>query len=146
MTTPGHSLIAATTAILTVHSPLWVKIIVIIALILSHPLVDAIPHYHLYNFSRLPKRWPLALIELGTGLILIPLVVWMITGINPLWLGACVLASSAFDFMVAARIKPIHDLNHWFHWWASNKTHNKFRWEIAQITVLVVILVLVIIK
>lgn len=111
----------------------------------SHLIADAIPHRHLYGFEGLLNSNKLeklgALVELGGGLVILPLIIGLTFHLNWLWLGSCVIAASFFDFLVAAKIAPIKWLNYLAHWW-TEKTSREVQiiFEICQTIVLVVIL------
>ena len=145
MTTQNHTLLAGVVAVAYQDASPLTKTGVIVGLIVSHLIVDAIPHLHLYSFDDLlnsNKSSKLgALIELGGGLLVLPLIIGLVFNLNWLWLSCCVIAASFFDFLVAANIAPIKRLNIFAHWWAE-KTSRKAQivFEIAQTIVLVIIL------
>lgn len=121
MTTQNHTAIGAGAALLAANQPTDVKIWILVGLVLSHIIADLIPHLHFYSFEDLKKNFNKnafgAGIELGGGLVVIPLIVYFLTNIDLSWLMLCVFASSAFDFAVAAKIQPIIELNEMAHWW-----------------------------
>lgn len=130
MTTPNHTAIAGTVAILTTNSPLLLKISIIVGLVLSHIFLDLIPHLHYGDFEKFKEQRLRVSIELGLGLIIV-FVIWQITHINLLWLVGCAFAANLFDFITAGHIflknqKPsiitralafIARINHLAHWW-----------------------------
>lgn len=151
--TYNHTLMASAVAIIASdkmpaneNSITW-KIIVLLCLLLSHAPMDAIVHWHWYKFSEIKKKPFGAIVELGGGLILIPYLVWLTTGIDPVWLMLCVVAASGFDFLVATGIKVFYDFNHWLHWWEEKTTETKkMLWEQNQFLILFSILVMVIVN
>lgn len=143
LTTNNHSTIALSVALVTQNVDSVEKAGVLAVLILSHLPTDAIPHGHYYSFERLRQTWPGAVIELGIGLVGLPLLVWYLTSASILWLFGCVLAASLFDFGVATGSKIIDRLNTFIHWW--DKNHNypnkaRWQWEILQTIILLAIL------
>lgn len=147
MTTPSHTLLALAVAIPTDSCSWPVKAITLVGLTLSHLPTDMFPHYHLYGFGKLKKNWFGAILELGGGLIILPLVVWQLAHIDPWWLIACMVAASLFDFLVAAKIPVVVKLNHWAHQWEHDgkmPVSEKVRYEIVQIFALLSILYTVI--
>ena len=148
MTTQSHTMLALAVAIPTDSSAWPIKAITLVGLALSHIPADRLPHYHFYDFSHLKKTWRGAVLELGGGLIVLPLIVWQLTHINPWWLMACVMAASLFDFMVATKIKVVIKMNHWAHQWKHDDKMSIpkiVRYEIAQFFTLLSILSIVVI-
>ena len=117
MTSINHTGIASAVAIAAVNSDSSTKVLIIVALALSHVVADAIPHLHYYGFGRLKETWLGAMFELGVGFLLLPAIVYHLTGINLVWLTLCILSASLVDFLVAANIKPVVRLNEVAHWW-----------------------------
>jgi len=139
--------VATTVAILTPDASCGWKILILLVLALSHLPADALPHLHYYSFTELKKGLLGALVELGGGLIVLPLAVLLLTHLEWWWLAACVLAASLFDFLVAAKIKLITHLNHRAHWWDEDERTSyraKVLWEAGQTIVLLSILALAI--
>lgn len=149
MTTQNHTLLAGVAAVAYQDAPSLTKTGVIVGLIVSHLIVDAIPHRHLYSFDDLPSSNKLsklgALVELGGGLLVLTLIIGLVFNLDWLWLSCCVIAASLFDFLVAANIAPIKRLNIFAHWW-TEKTSRKVQiiFEICQTIVLVVALTVLI--
>lgn len=77
MTTINHSALAGVVAVMTHDMPDTAKVVTLILLVVSHLPLDAIPHYHFYEFKRLRETWKGAVVELGGGFVLIPLLVWI---------------------------------------------------------------------
>lgn len=147
LTTQNHSAVALTVAVLTPDAIWPMKILILFGLAISHLPADAIPHLHFYSFAELRKGLVGAFIELGGGLFILPLTVFLITRTEWRWLALCVIAASLFDFFVAAKIGAIVRLNHVAHWWERNeKTPIRIKayWEIAQTIALFGILAMVI--
>jgi len=138
----GHSILAAVVAIPTNEATLPVKVAVVTGLVLSHGLLDAIPHHHFYSFAGLKVNFAKnalgAVVELGGGLLVLPYLFWHFTGVDPLWLATCVFAASLFDFLVATGNQLFDKLNHWFHWWEKGEscTMVNIFCEIATITLI----------
>jgi len=164
--TYNHTLTAVAVALLVQDQPLAIKVAVGVALVLSHPFFDGIPHLHLYNAERLKEKEHQlgALIELGGGLIFIPLMMVWLCGINPWLILSYVAAASAFDALVVIEkflvadakkrwIKKINHLAHFWEWKLDNKGEEvkrmspdaKAAWEIGQTVVLIFLVVFIII-
>lgn len=149
MTTQNHTAVASIVAITGNDSPIFIKVLLVIGLILSHLLVDAIPHQHFYDYTK-PETWPGAIIELGGGMLILTCLVWLLTSINPIWLITCVIAASLVDFLVIAGIKSIKKINHDVHYWEWKTNHmdnfTKWDWEITQTIVMFSILTTMIVN
>ncbi len=144
LTTNNHTVIAATAATISQNIDPDGKALVLLGLVISHFILDAIPHGHYYDFSKLRKTWPGAIFEVGIGLFILPIIVWHFTQINLLWLSACVISASLFDFGVGIGIPQIARLNHWAHWWNGRLTElSKWIWEISETIILILLLLLV---
>lgn len=143
MTTNNHSAMALSVALITQNATTPEKAGVLAALAVSHLVADAIPHGHYYSFAELRRTWPGAIIELGLGLVVLPLIVWYLTSTSLVWLYGCAIAASLFDFAVAAGIGIIKQLNHLVHWWEGKiSTPSKWRWEEIQTLILLSVLFL----
>lgn len=148
--TDKHSCIALTAAYLSASASPQVQLWVWICLVLSHIPSDAIPHWHAYDFKKMKRTGEGklgALIELGGGMILLPVVFCLLTGLNPVWAGACVFAANMFDFGVGfEQVTKINFgidwLNHKLHWWDKREKETAeereksdegiITWEIVQ--------------
>ncbi len=117
MTTINHSALAGVVAVMTHDMPDTAKVVTLILLVVSHLPLDAIPHYHFYEFKRLRETWKGAVVELGGGFVLIPLLVWIFSPVDPLYLALCVFAANAFDLLIVAGVDLVKRLNHRAHWW-----------------------------
>lgn len=153
-TTYNHSLVAASTAIPTASVPLEWKIAVLLALAVTHLALDAVPHWHWYDFAKLRQGLLGAAIELGIGLIILPFAIWLITDINLWRLGWCILAANLFDFLVGLhalkiiRFPLIYTLNHEAHKWEHDgrtPEETKIIWEITQIVLFATIFGLIVV-
>lgn len=143
MTTQNHGALALTAALLAADASPTIKGLVLVGLVLSHIPADAIPHWHFYDFKviRETGKGKLgALIELGGGLFILPILFWLLTGMGWGWLGwiaLCVFAASLFDFSVAfeqiIKIKlGIIWLNHKLHWWDKRKKETPEKRKISE--------------
>ncbi|MCL5406953.1 MAG: hypothetical protein M1429_00410 [Patescibacteria group bacterium] len=147
MTTNNHTAMALSIALLTQNSATPEKVGILAALAISHLVTDAIPHDHYYDFAKFRQTWLGAIIELGIGLVALPLIIWYVTSASIFWLFGCTLSASLFDFGVAAGIKVVKRINHFVHWWAKNLTsHSAWQWELAQTVTLLSILAFVVFK
>lgn len=116
MTSINHSAFAGAVAVATSNMTLEMKAIVFVLLVISHVPLDAIPHCHLYDFYNLRKTWKGAIVELGGGFVIIPLLIWWYAEVGSMWLCGCVFAASFMDFAEALGIKPIARISHVAHW------------------------------
>ena len=141
MTTINHTAVAGIVAMAVVNEEISVKVVAVLLLALSHLVFDAIPHEHFYKFEQLRETFLGAIIELGVGLLILPVLVWHFTGIDPIWLAICVISSSLVDFLVVAKISAVGRLNMWAHWWDGKVSRFwVIIFEIGQTTILLMVL------
>jgi len=141
MTSINHTAVAGIVAVSASGQPLLTKLIIILALFVSHFFLDAVPHSHFYCFKRLPHKELGAAFELGVGFIVLPWLIWHFSGVNFVWLYSCVLSANLFDFLVDFKIKRFIKLNDRAHYWSKFiGGRATIRWEAAQSVVLLAVL------
>ena len=84
MTSINHTALASAVAIVSVQQETTAKVLILVALVASHVVTDAIPHCHFYDFSKLRKTWRGAMFELGGGFVILPALVLLLTKVDPI--------------------------------------------------------------
>lgn len=138
LTTYNHVLLGVTAGAWTAGCTTGEKVLVVAILAVSHLVLDAIPHMHFYDYNRLKETLPGAIFELGGGLIVLLVSVFLcLTKISHLWLVSCVLSANLVDFLVAAKIRKIIRLNKIAHWWEKRVSSRALiSYEVVQTIIL----------
>jgi len=92
-----HTAVGAAVAIATVDAPPVEKAVVVGALVASHVAFDLIPHGHLVDFGFMSEGKSY-IVEAWSGLLIIPLVTWYLTGCNFFWGFVCCNAPNLLDY------------------------------------------------
>lgn len=137
MTTNNHTAMALSAGIASQNLDMPGKIGVLAILATTHFFLDCIPHRHYFDYKNLSANWLGAGFELGFGLILLPIIIVALCHTSAVWLFACVIAASLFDFLMVMGIPIIIHLNHFAHWWAVRLTDSaKWIWEVGETIIL----------
>lgn len=105
-------------AVLTQESSFTLKLAACAALAISHVPADALPHQHWYSFEKMNENIFQklgALVELFGGLLILPITLGVIFGLNMFWLGVYVISASLLDVLIGLKIQWAIYLNHQVH-------------------------------
>lgn len=120
MTTYNHTGVAIFAAVLSQDSPPLVKVGVGAALLASHLVLDIFPHKHWYDYKNIRGNWKNMLgatLEVGGGLIILPLALGLIFNLNLWWLATCVILASGLDILVGLNVGWAKKINDEIHFW-----------------------------
>lgn len=124
LTTGNHSGIAITALIITQDSPIEVKTAVCGGLFLSHFVLGVIPHWH-WHWHKLVKttsdqkkkdRFDV-LVEVGSGMLVIPIVMALLLHLDFFWIFAYTIMASGWDIIVFFKVRYSKAINHRLHFW-----------------------------
>ena len=143
MTTYNHTLMATSLAILVQESNPTVKLAAGIGLLISHPLLDCLPHRHWFDqIKRGIKEIFGAIVEVFGGLIILPIGLLYFFHLHPVLLGLYIIAASGFDFLMVLMGQTIvSKINHRAHFW--EKYTSKFvqiSFELSETLILIFVM------
>lgn len=152
MTTPNHTAVAILVFIVTRDCSPETKVVAALGLIVGHLALDLIPHYH-YAFPdelRTPQgrhKWWRAVIEVGGGGIIIPLLIswaFKLSVNETYWLFLMAWSASVFDAL--SLVVPQFDrfTANVLHFWEKTMTvGRRIVWEVSQTIILYTTLIVV---
>lgn len=91
-----------------------------VALVASHLVLDIIPHKHWYDYKNIRGNWQNMLgatLEVGGGLMILPLALGLIFHLNLWWLATCVILASGLDILVGLNVGWAEKINDAIHFW-----------------------------
>lgn len=126
MTSYNHTGLAICALLLTKDAPIDIKLATCAGLALSHLVADAIPHCHWYDFKKIltsKKDLLGAIVELGGGMLVMPILFSIFFHLNIWWMMLYTLSASALDILVGFdaigtfKLAWASEINRIVHWW-----------------------------